>query len=229
MKNSSSSLSTVAVIDVCKWYTQAGQKLDVLNKVSLTFIQGMSYAITGASGSGKSTLLHILGGLDTPCSGKVLYNGYDLAQVSVQQKETILKTKVGFVFQFHYLIKELTALENIALPGRIVGLPQDVLHGRAYELLKKVGLADKGDCYVRQLSGGEQQRVAIARALFNKPRFLFADEPTGNLDAYNADLVVDLLQAYQQEWNMGMILCTHDRTIARRMDNEKKMEKGGLI
>jgi len=214
---------------VCKAYEQGGKDLHVLNGVNVTFEQGLSYAITGVSGSGKSTLLHVLGGLDTPTSGAVLFNGKDIAKLRPSHKNLFLNRHIGFVFQFHYLIRELTVRENIMMMGLIKGEPRSACSKRAEHLLALVGLTEKALSYPTQLSGGEQQRVAIARALFNKPSFLLADEPTGNLDAGNAQLMVDLFFAAQQEWGMGIIVCTHDNAVYDRMHTVYHLSQGVLV
>jgi lipoprotein-releasing system ATP-binding protein len=214
--------------NVHKEYVQGGRILPVLQGISTTFQQGASYAITGVSGSGKSTLLHVLGGLDQPTSGSVNFNGKDLAFMRSKQKDLFHNRSIGFVFQFHYLVKELTAQENIMMMGLVKGESYAHCQQRAQHLLAMVGLHEKPDAYPTQLSGGEQQRVAIARALFNKPSFLLADEPTGNLDAGNAQQVVDLCLAAQQEWGMGIVVCTHDSAVYNRMGTVLKLHNGLL-
>jgi lipoprotein-releasing system ATP-binding protein len=214
---------------VYKSYEQGGKDLPVLQGVDATFIQGKSYAITGVSGSGKSTIMHILGGLDTPTQGTVFFNDNDIAHFRPTHKDLFLNRHIGFVFQFHYLIRELSARENIMLMGLIKGEQRKLCMHRADHLLEMVGLTDKADVYPTQLSGGEQQRVAIARALFNKPSFLLADEPTGNLDAGNAQQVVDLFFAAQQEWGMGIIICSHDMAVYKRMGTVYRLLNGLLV
>lgn len=215
--------------NVYKEYRQGGRKIQVLHNVDATFQQGFSYAITGVSGSGKSTLLHVLGGLDAPCKGSVQFNASDIYRMRAGQKNTFLNSKIGFVFQFHYLVKELTARENIIVPGMIKGESRKYCLQRSQELLELVGLPSKADSYPTKLSGGEQQRVAIARALFNKPAFLLADEPTGSLDADNAQGIVDLFFAAQQEWGMGIIVCSHDAAVYQRMEKIYQMHDGNLV
>lgn len=197
--------------NIHKTFEQAEKPLHVLTDISIAFEQGKTYAITGASGSGKSTLLHLLGRLDTPTSGKI-----------------VGKPSIGFVFQFHYLINELTILENIMLMGLIKGKSKKTCESKARALLKHVGLADKEQSFPFELSGGEQQRVSILRAIFNKPQFLLADEPTGNLDAANATHIVDFLLACRKEWNMGIILCSHDKAVYGRMDKVFELVDGGI-
>lgn len=191
--------------------------VSVLTDISVSFAQGSQYAITGASGSGKSTLLHILGGLDEPTSGTVTLNGAKPSSESI-----------GFVFQFHYLIHELTVLENIILMGLIRNMSKHACKKRAYDLLKQFQMEDKAQRYPFQLSGGEQQRVSILRALFHRPAFLLADEPTGNLDAKNAGIVMDFLKTCQEAWHMGLIICTHDKHIYQSMTHTYTLENGTL-
>ncbi|KKQ33144.1 MAG: ABC-type transport system, involved in lipoprotein release, ATPase component [candidate division TM6 bacterium GW2011_GWF2_37_49] len=213
---------------VCKDFFQGDKAMPVLNGVSVEFEKGKTYAITGVSGSGKSTLLHILGGLDVPTSGTVLLNDLDIYSLKASAKERILNQRFGFVFQFHYLIKELTVLENIIVVGLIKGQARKECIARAEELLVEMGLPDKRNNYPSQLSGGQQQRVAIARAVFNKPCFLLADEPTGNLDKQNAQTVVDLILRAQSDWGMGVILCSHDPDVYNKMGMVYNLHDGIL-
>lgn len=222
-------LKKKAVIRACKVqknYFQGGKELHVLHDVNAVFEQGHSYAITGVSGSGKSTLLHILGGLDQATTGTVFLNDHDLGAMA--NKAELLNQHLGFVFQFHYLVKELTVLENVMMMGLIKGESQSFCKKRAFELLKATGVEDRADFYPGQLSGGEQQRVSVVRALFNKPAFLLADEPTGNLDAPKAQEVVNLFKQAQQEWGMGIILCSHDEAVYGKMQRVMRLHRGVL-
>ena len=207
--------ATIILDNASKHYVQAGKQLPVLTDVSATFQEGKCYAITGASGSGKSTLLHLLGGLDEPSSGQVRMQG-------------VTRRDLGFVFQFHYLLRELTVLENIALAGRIAGQPPKACDEHAATLLSQLGLQDRSQAYPNQLSGGEQQRVAIARALFNKPKFILADEPTGNLDAAHAAAVTQLFLDAHKQWGMGVIICSHDPAVYGAMDTVLQVQNGGI-
>jgi len=204
--------------EICKTFEQPEKPLEVLKDISVSFEAGKTYAITGASGSGKSTLLHLLGGLDTPTSGEILLNG----------KKIVLPTLLGFVFQFHYLINELTVLENIMLMGLIREESKKVCINKAKSLLKYVGLADKEKNHPFELSGGEQQRISILRAIFNRPQFLLADEPTGNLDATNAEHIINFLLACRKEWGMGIILCSHDKAVYEKMETVFELKNGIL-
>lgn len=220
---------SLRAIDVCKSFEQGGARLNVLSGVNVAFEPGKTYAITGVSGSGKSTLLHILGGLDTPSRGTVLLQGQDLVGCSAEEKNILLNKQLGFVFQFHYLVKELSVVENIILPGLISGESRECACQRACYLLDMMGLRSKENVHPMMLSGGEQQRVAIARALFNKPTFLLADEPTGSLDAENACAVMDLFFQAQKEWGMAIILCSHDRAMFERMEVVYTLDHGELL
>ena len=167
-------------------------------------------------------------GLDRPTSGSISLDDVDIASLHPQQKDFLHNQTFGFVFQFHYLMHELSILENVMLPGLIKGDSRRLCESRAQALLTQVGLAGKFDLYPQELSGGEQQRVAVVRAIFNRPRFLFADEPTGNLDAANAQQIVEILLSSQQEWGMGLILCSHDEAVYGKMQNLLRLERGLL-
>lgn len=219
-------LHTLRVVDVYKKFPQGEGHLEVLRGINTTFTQGASYAITGVSGSGKSTFLHIVAGLDKPTAGDVFFDTASL--VRMHDKSLYFNTKIGFVFQFHYLIKELTVLENIALMGRIKGFSDADARTRGLELLELVGMSNKASEFPTKLSGGQLQRTAIARALFNRPAFLIADEPTGNLDEENVVNIVNLLLRFQQEWGMGLIICTHDKAVSCKMGTVLQVHQGVL-
>jgi ABC-type lipoprotein export system ATPase subunit len=201
----------------------------VLKGVSAEFCNGASYAIKGVSGSGKSTFMHILGGLDVPSGGTVTFNDKNIYLLKQREKEKYLNQSMGFVFQFHYLVKELTVIENIMLVGLVKGEPKKKCRTRALELLETMGLLGKENSYPGELSGGEQQRVSIARAIFNKPSFLLADEPTGNLDSDNAHNVVDLILKAKSEWGMGVVICSHDPDVYNRMEIVYTLHDGLLV
>jgi lipoprotein-releasing system ATP-binding protein len=217
---------TLSTVDLHKDFYQGGKVQKVLRGITATFAHDHAYAITGVSGSGKSTFLHLLGGLDVPTAGQVLFNGRDLATLKHEQKNAMLNQALGFVFQFHYLVKELPVLENVMLPGLVRGDRRAVCRQRVLQLLAMMGVEGKEHAYTATLSGGEQQRVAIARALFNRPAFLLADEPTGNLDADNARAVIDLFFKAKAEWGMGIILCSHDPVVYERMATVYRLHDG---
>lgn len=222
---------TPAVIQVHSVEKTFGTKLQptpVLVGINASFEQGKSYAIIGASGSGKSTLLHILGGLDSPTRGDVTFNGRSLSSFRASERNRLRNKQLGFVFQFHYLIHELTVQENVMLPGLIAGMNRSQCKERASELLRSVGLAHRETTLVSTLSGGEQQRVSVVRALFNKPAFLLADEPTGNLDAENGATVIALIERYQRDYGMGLVVCSHDEALYGRMGTVLTMKDGLL-
>ncbi len=212
--------------NITKKFHQGSKDFEVLRGITQEFKQGHSYAIVGVSGSGKSTFMHIIGGLDKPSSGDVALFGHSLYKNP--QRSDVLNRYIGFVFQFHYLVKELSILENVILPGLIAGMPRHEAVSRAMELLDFLGMIAKAPSYPTELSGGEQQRVSIVRAMFNKPAFLIADEPTGNLDEGNAGQAVNLLLEGCRAWNMALIVCSHDRYVYEQMETVLRMQQGVL-
>ena len=221
--------ATIKIDDIKKSFKQGPITTEVLKGISYTFEQGQTYALTGSSGAGKSTLIHIIGGLDEPTVGQVFLNDIDIANISAEQKEIFFSDVIGLVFQQPYLIKELSVLENVMLKGLIENEDRKLCKQRGQELLDSVGLGDKGNYRPSALSGGQQQRIALARALFNKPAFLIADEPTGNLDEATGASIVDLLLEYQKEWGMGIIICSHDAYVAQRMEHNVRLHDGKLV
>jgi len=200
-----------------------------VRKVSLTLEPGHSLGIVGVSGAGKSTLLHMLGGLEKPSRGDIYYQGESLYAASAAWLDQYRLKAVGFVFQFHYLIEELDAVENVALPLRIQRVANKSARERAAQLLAEVGLGDRLQHRPAQLSGGEQQRVSLARALVHNPGLLLADEPTGNLDAATGEAVADLLLAACRTRNMGLVVTTHNRQLAARLDAQCEMRDGLIL
>jgi ABC-type lipoprotein export system ATPase subunit len=197
-----------------KTYAIGKRSLEVLRGVDVEISRGDFLALRGASGAGKSTLLHLIGGLDAPNAGEIFFAGENLSQFSEGKLTHFRNRRVGFVFQAYHLLPELTALENVCLPGRIARLSAGELANRAKELLARVGLAERADHKPSELSGGEQQRVAIARALINEPVLLLADEPTGNLDSKTGMEIIDLLKTLRAEKNMTLVIATHDAKVA---------------
>ena len=212
---------------VTREYRSGDQNLTVLRDVSFTVEQGDFVAIVGPSGSGKTTLLGLLAGLDTPTHGKVILDGHDLTTMSENERAKLRGEKVGFVFQTFQLIPTLTAQENIQVPLELQG--NDGAETRAQDLLEKVGLEARGHHFPTQLSGGEQQRVALARAFANSPRILFADEPTGNLDAATGAKVFDLLATLNRESGSTIVLVTHDAGLAGRASRVIRLSDGRVV
>ena len=211
---------------VVKTYGEGERKLVILNGVSITVHRGEQLAIVGASGSGKSTLLHLMGALDTPTSGKVIFDGQDLFSLTPDEQARFRNRTCGYVFQFHHLLPEFTAEENVAMPGIIAGQSRDDCLSRAREMLGMVGLADKHEARVNTLSGGESQRVAIARAISQHPKVLLADEPTGNLDSESAAGIVELLSAISRD--KLVIVVTHNVELAAGLDRSLELRSGQL-
>ncbi len=201
---------------VVKTFYDGPRELHILRGIDLDIQFGKIHVISGHSGAGKSTLLHIIGTLDRPTSGSILFHGDDLASLSRGAIDRIRNEEIGFVFQFYHLLPEFTALENVMMPGICKGRPRGECASRAEELLTKVGLAERMTHKPGKLSGGEQQRVAIARALFNKPSVVLADEPTGNLDEHTGAEIVDLLWDLNTSEDLTLIVVSHDLDLARR-------------
>ena len=211
--------SLVQAIAVRRSYAVETRMLDVLRGVDLSVAEGESLAITGMSGAGKSTLLHVLGGLDRPTSGQVLYRGRDLYALGDRERSAIRAQKIGFVFQAYHLLPELTVLENVLLPGLSAAgafLRGQRLRARAADLLARVGLTERAAHRPNELSGGEQQRAALARALMNGPELLLADEPTGNLDSKTGEDVLRYLFELATEQNLTLVIVTHNEAVAAR-------------
>lgn len=213
---------------VAKIFTTHEGSIEVLRGIDVLFEQGTSYAITGASGSGKSTLIHILAGLDVPSSGSIFFNDANVAAMSESRKNKLHLVHLGTMFQFPYLIKELSVIENVFIRGLIAGMSSAACTERARELLEAVGLADKASGKPVTLSGGQQQRVALARALFCRPTFLLADEPTGNLDEKTSFGIVNLLLDCQRDYGMGIVVSSHDPRVAGSMDFSYLLKDGLL-
>ncbi len=207
-------------------YVSGGREITVLRDITFELQSGGFLAISGPSGSGKSTLLGLLAGLDRPTRGRVVLDGQDLSSLTEDERARVRAEKVGFVFQSFQLIPTLTARENIQVPLELRG---EEARGRALELLERVGLADRGHHYPAQLSGGEQQRVAVARAFAHRPKLLFADEPTGNLDAANGANVIALLSELNRELATTLVLVTHDPDLAGRAQRVIRLRDGAVV
>ncbi len=197
-----------------KTYILGKRSLDVLRGVDLDVERGELLALRGASGAGKSTLLHLIGGLDSPNAGEILFDGRDLAGFSERQLTQFRNRRVGFIFQAYHLLPELDALENVCLPARMARLNRSTIEARGRDLLARVGLQDRLDHKPSELSGGEQQRVAIARALINQPELILADEPTGNLDSRTGGEIIELLKSLRAEKQTTLVIATHDAKVA---------------
>ena len=216
--------------NICKSYTTNGlEKLMVLQSVDLNIATGDLIGLTAPSGAGKSTLLHICGMLDTSDSGKINFLGQDIQKASDKTRTLIRRRDIGFVYQFHHLLPEFSALENIVLPQLINGKKPQQASNRAIELLKLVGLENRAANRPAQLSGGEQQRVAFCRAVANKPKLLLADEPTGNLDEKTSDMVFDALLSLVELSGMAALIATHNENLAKKMNRRISLKSGKLF
>lgn len=215
--------------DIHKSYRTGNRDLTVLRGVNLSIVRGEFVALRGASGAGKSTLLHLLGGLDRPSQGAILFAGEDVSRLSNPALATLRNFKLGFVFQAYHLLPELNALENVCLPARMarVSVAEALQRGRT--LLERVGLASRMDHRPTELSGGEQQRVAIARALINGPQVILADEPTGNLDSHTGDEIIELLLALRAEHQTTLLIATHDAELAARAPRVVHVVDGQVV
>ena len=210
--------------NISKTFTQGKNKVEVLKNIDFSLDKSSRVAIIGPSGSGKTTFLNILTGLDTPSGGKVLYKDRDLNKVDEKEKALIRNKEIGFVYQFHHLLPEFTALENISLPMLISGLSKDKAHKKSLDLLRRVNLDHRANHKPSELSGGERQKVAVARSLSNSPSCLIMDEPTGDLDSNNARLVTDVILELVQEFNVSLVIATHDNSLSSKMDKTFELE-----
>ncbi|MDR0218014.1 MAG: lipoprotein-releasing ABC transporter ATP-binding protein LolD [Enterobacteriaceae bacterium] len=218
---------------LCKKYQEGQVHTEVLKNVTFSIQQGEMMAIVGSSGSGKSTLLHLLGGLDSPTTGEVIFKGKSLNTLSASGRAELRNSEIGFIYQFHHLLPDFNALENVAMPllighKRMAGNKKHQAQQRALEMLAAVGLEKRAHHRPSELSGGERQRVAIARALVNTPSLVLADEPTGNLDQRNADSIFELLQKLNQQQGTAFLVVTHDLKLAARLSRQVEMRDGYL-
>ena len=214
--------------DVSKSFPGTEEELVILRHIDLAVREGEALAVLGASGSGKSTLLHLMGALDRPTSGTIRFDGADMAGMSPDEQAAFRNRSLGFVFQFHHLLPEFSALENVAMPALIGGEKFSATLPRAHAMLERVGLGGRMESKPATLSGGERQRVAIARALLLRPRVLLADEPTGNLDEHTGAQVGDLLLELNRELGMTLVIVTHNQELAARMDRGLELRAGAL-
>jgi lipoprotein-releasing system ATP-binding protein len=222
------SVPLVSIASLARRFVNGAESLEVLRDVNLAVSAGSTVAITGESGCGKSTLLGLIGGLDRPTSGRVVVRGTDITSLSESDLSGYRNREVGFVFQFHFLLKDFTALENVIIPAMLGRESSRALRERGRRLLAEVGLSQRMNAWPLELSGGERQRVAVARALINEPPLLLADEPTGNLDERNARTVEDLLFDLVKAHGRTMIIVTHDTGLASRTD-ERLHLAGGVL
>jgi lipoprotein-releasing system ATP-binding protein len=214
---------------VSKQFTSRTASIEILKETNFNIYRGETIAVVGPSGIGKSTLLNIIGTLDKPETGRLLYQGQDLFALGDEKLARFRNSQIGFVFQFHYLLQGFTAIENVMIPGLIARMNKKKIEKHAADILERVGLAPRSTYRVEDLSGGEQQRVAIARALVMKPDVLLADEPTGNLDQKNSDSVHALLKDLNKELDMTVIVVTHNRKFAQMMERTVTLHKGEIV
>lgn len=224
-----SKVAALKIDDLTRSFQQAHKALEVLKGVNLTVKPGEMVGLIGASGSGKSTLLQCAGLLDRATSGTITIDGMDVADLEDHARTRIRREKLGFIYQFHHLLPEFTALENVALAARISGESDKSARDEASHLLDELGLTERKDHIPAKLSGGEQQRVAIARALASKPQLLLADEPTGNLDHETADRVFELFVRAVRHRGLSAVVATHDTGLAAKMDQQYHLENGLLL
>ncbi|MDR1353439.1 MAG: ABC transporter ATP-binding protein [Treponema sp.] len=219
----------IEVRDIVKTFPSGAETLAILRGITLTVAAGTTLAINGQSGSGKSTFLNILGGLDRADSGSVKVAGDEITALSENALTSYRRDRIGFVFQFHYLLKDFTALENVMIPGYMAGMKKKDALERAGSLLADVNMRERLHHYPSQLSGGERQRVAVARSMINNPDLILADEPTGNLDPANSDSVAELLYSGAGKWGKTLIVVTHDERVAGRAAARYTLDGGVLV
>ena len=210
--------------NISKSFYQGNKTVEVLKNIDFTLEQSTSVSIVGPSGSGKTTFLNVLSGLDSPSAGKVFYKEKDINNLNDKERASIRNKEIGFVYQFHHLLPEFTAIENIALPILIGGLTKNKAYAKSLDLLKRVNLENRANHKPSELSGGERQRVAVARSLSNSPACLIMDEPTGDLDSNNARLISDVILELVEEFKISLVIATHDTSLSRRMDKTFELE-----
>ena len=212
-----------------KVYPQGAGELEIVKDLSIDIRKGEAICIVGSSGAGKSTFLHILGTLDRPTSGELFFQGRSLLQMNDEEQAKFRNQEMGFVFQFHHLLSEFNALENVMIPARVAGMDRTESLGRAEDLLRKMGLTTRMLHFPSQLSGGELQRVAIARALICRPQILFADEPTGNLDSQNSGMIQDLFFQLKESLGLTLVVVTHDPNFSRKFGKVHRISDGRWV
>jgi len=227
-RSASAARPLIEVRALDKTFYDADREIRVLRGLDLTVSAGDQIAIVGESGTGKSTLLHIIGSLEQPTAGKIFFDGQDLFALDQKSLAEFRNLKLGFVFQFHYLLADFTALENVMMPALISRMPDEQASARAAEMLQLVGLGDKLGRRPAELSGGEQQRVAVARAVVLRPKLLLADEPTGNLDPHTADEVHELFHRLNRELGITLVIATHNERLMRSVGRALRLQEGKL-
>jgi len=228
MNNTMPSSAVIECIELYKTFTEGPSHVSVLKDINFTVAHGEQIAILGASGSGKSTLLQLLGGLDLPTTGNVILDGESLVKLSETERGQLRNNSVGFIYQFHHLLPEFTAIENVAMPLLIGGYKVSDAASKATDMLKRMGLEQRLLHKPGELSGGERQRVAIARAIVTSPKCVLADEPTGNLDSKTAEAVYAQMLELNKELNTSFIIVTHDERLAKKMDRTFRLDSGEL-
>ena len=217
-------MNNLDCINLNKSFFMKDEEIKVLSDIKISVSPGDLIAISGSSGAGKSTLLHLLASLDKPCSGSILFNKKETTTLSNKELSKLRLKNYGFVYQFHHLLEDLTVLENILLPGQILNSDKSLLNKRANSLIDRIGLSKRKDHLPWKLSGGEKQRVAIARALINSPNIIFLDEPTGNLDIDNANVIQDLLIEISKEHGIALVTATHDNNFIKSFNRIYKLD-----
>ncbi len=218
----------ISLRNLTKVFKSGDESLTILDSLNMDFYKGNKVIVTGESGSGKSTMLNLIAGLDSPTAGTIRVVDYAVESMKEKQLANFRAKNIGLIFQFHYLLKDFTAIENIMLPAEMNGVPKNIARERAIELVESVGLLARMGHYPSQLSGGERQRIAVARALINQPEIILADEPTGNLDPANSKIISDLLFKMVEKYNKTLILVTHDQVLTQHADFHYHLVNGIL-